>query len=83
MDFLYQSAQWIAVELEIAYLQAKTGNSLPEMEWALLIQPAAPVDRVMYQITAGLKAAVNKTISEDFNLAAFALLDNRPKMSIK
>ena len=82
-DFLCQVAHWIAVDLDVAYLQAQTGDSVPDMKWALLIHPAAQVERVIYQITAGLKAVNNKSISTDFNLAAFAINDNRPLLSIK
>ena len=83
MDFLHQSAHWIAVDLDIAYLQAKRGDSIPNMNWALLVLPSAKVDQVTYQITAGLKSIINKTISTAFNLATFAIKDNRPKLSIQ
>ena len=83
MDFLYQSAQWIVVDLDVAFLQARSGDSVSNMEWALLVQPSAKVDRVMYQIMAGLKAIVNQPIPDAFNLATFAIKDNRPQLSIE
>ena len=82
-DFQFQSAQWLAVDLDIAFLQAGDGGSVPDLKWALLVMPSAKVDQVTYQVMAGLKSISNYTISPNFNLAALAINDNRPKLSIR
>ena len=76
-------AGWHCVELEVNYLRTKYGDSVADLQWNLLVKPQASVDRIIYQIMAGLRAVTNRTIAPDFNLAAFALEDNRPIIAEK
>ena len=71
------------MELGVNYLRTRYGDSVADLQWNLLVKPQASVDRIVYQIMAGLRAAKNRTIAPDFNLATFAIEDNRPIIAEK
>ena len=80
---MYDMSQWHAVELDVGYLRTRQGDSVPDMKWNLLVKPGATVDRVTYQVMAALKSITNKVIPAAFNLAVFAIEDNRSAISEK
>ena len=71
------------MELEIAYLRSKWGDTLPDMTWNLFVRPDAPVDVVTYQLAASLKCIKDMEIANDFNSFVLALVDNRPRIAKK
>ena len=68
---------WHPVVFDVGYLHTKSGDSVENMQWNLLVHPTATVDQFTYHVMAGMKLISNKTISPDFNSAVFALTDNR------
>ena len=80
-DLQYKLTTWLQVEIQAEYLRTRSGDSVENMTWNLVVKPDATVERFVYQLSASLKAMVNKTISEQFNSFAIALVDNRPDRS--
>ena len=71
------------VELEVSYLRSHGGDSVQEMDWALLVKSDAPVDRIISHLAAGMKCLSNKTIADKFNSFIVALADNRPLITTR
>ena len=63
--------------LDVGYLHTRSGDSVEDMQWNLLVHPSATVDQFTYHIMAGMKLLSTKTIAKNFNSAVFALADNR------
>ena len=79
----YHLAKWIGVELTISYLRTRTGDSVPDMQWNLLVKPDASVDSVTHHVMSGVKSLTNREISDVFNTGIFAIEDNRALISNK
>ena len=79
----YYLSQWHAIELDVGFLQTRMGDSVADMRWCALVKPGAAVERVAYQLMAGIRAIKNKVIPKEFNLATLALVDNRPMIAEK
>ena len=79
----YDMTKWVVTELEADYL-SRLGTPLTKgIQWCALIKPDAPVDKVVRQLTAAVKAISNMSITPGHSSVAWAIDNNRPMIAEK